>query len=90
LAHDHETLIQAAIDSDQPVQQLRSVALRLKVDGHSQRFIYELFDAFRVRLLDGESPVYDHVLDTMDLIVGWCSPENAIFDEPIPDDEPPT
>ncbi|MEO1619215.1 MAG: hypothetical protein AAFV88_25425 [Planctomycetota bacterium] len=81
----HNTLIEAALESDDPAGQLRDVAVQLKRDGVSQRAIYDLLDAFRARLSDGEQSGYDPILDTMDLIVGWCSSDRAIFDGPIPD-----
>ncbi|MEM6692242.1 MAG: hypothetical protein AAF664_22625 [Planctomycetota bacterium] len=81
------TLIETALESDDPTGQLRELALQLKRDGVSQHTIHDLFDAFRARLSDGEQPGYDAILDTMDQIVGWCSSDHAIFDGPIPDQD---
>lgn len=83
----HHTLIEAALESDDPAGQLRELALRLKQNGVSQRAIYDLFDAFRARLADGQHTGCDAILDTMDLIVGWCGSDQAIFDGPILDDD---
>jgi hypothetical protein len=39
-----------------------------------------LFELFRsVHEADSEETLYDTILDTMDLVVGWCRPGAAVF-----------
>ena len=72
-------MVQAALDSAQPADELRSVAQRVMDKGVSQADLYSLFDTFRKRLSVGELAGYDDVLDTMDLLVGWCHPDHVLF-----------
>lgn len=76
-----------ALAASDTLQSLYDLAISLKAEGFSQREIVDLFDSFRANFakVDPEPPVYDHILDTMDLLVGWGRPENRIFDSPLDD-----
>jgi hypothetical protein len=43
--------------------------------------MYDAFDTLRAKHeADADETVYDAILDTMDLITGWCAPEMKLFD----------
>src|SRR3954451_16165613 len=64
-----------ALGSAEPVEQLRSLALRLRSEGYDQDRLISVFENARqeLRSEDRESDE-DAVMDVMDFIVGWCSP----------------
>lgn len=67
--------IELALRSDEPVNQLRSLAIRLASDGLDRDAILEVFENSRreLRSAHRESDE-DVVMDVMDFLVGWCSP----------------
>jgi hypothetical protein len=65
-----------ALRSAEPVNQLRSLALRLHSGGLDKAAIIEKFEGARreLRLADREADE-DVIMDAMDCLVGWCSPQ---------------
>jgi hypothetical protein len=53
-------------------------AVQFREEGITQLEMYRVFDAARAQFQDGD-PRYDAVLDTMDYIVGYCSPQAKLF-----------
>lgn len=46
--------------------------------------MYHLFDEYRQRHhADKDETRYDAILDVMDYITGWCSPQNRLFDSEL-------
>jgi hypothetical protein len=63
-----------------PNPSLWSLALEFKDEGMSQQEMYQIFDLFRAKHQnDADETKYNAILDTMDVIWGWCSPDNRIF-----------
>jgi hypothetical protein len=81
----HEQTVNArfeiALNCESPSQKLDALAQALKEEGMTQRDMYELFDSFRKKHEhDTSETKYDAILDTMDLIVGYCLPNHKLFD----------
>lgn len=57
-------------------------AIRLRDSGVAKDELTRVFDAVRSRhSTDRDSTKCDAILDTMDRITGWCSPQNALYPE---------
>ena len=69
----------AALDAQDPARAAYYLAAQLRDEGVTQAQLYWLFDDARVALEDEDGPRYDAVLDTMDFIVGSCSPHMVLF-----------
>jgi hypothetical protein len=61
-------------------------AVQLRTEGVTQIEMYLVFDGVREGLQDGD-PRYDAVLDTMDCIVGFCSPHAKLFARSLSNEE---
>ena len=74
--------LEAALQSEQPEDELQNLVVELHAQGNSQKEIYLMFEDFRdhLRRHNRESDE-DKILDVMDVIVGWCSPHCRIFEE---------
>jgi hypothetical protein len=68
--------IEQAFQSSEPFQQLRSLVLKLLDEGHDRSSVVERFEEARqhFRKADRESEE-DVVMDVLDCLVGWCSPQ---------------
>jgi hypothetical protein len=72
--------IEHALTTATPFEALLSVAQQLRDEGVPQSELLALYDSFRERhATDTNETLYDAVLDTMDFIVGWCSPSRALY-----------
>ena len=72
-------LIENALHSPHPFEQLRSAAAALLAEGRTQKSVYELFEAVRAQLREEKRQVEeDVVMDVMDCLCGWCSPHQEI------------
>ena len=72
--------MESAIREQLPAKALAVLARSLKDEGMSQLEMYRLFDDFRDRHeLSVREHVHEAILDTMDLISGWCPPGAQIF-----------
>jgi hypothetical protein len=57
-----------------------ALAVELRDSGLTQAELLAVFNEVRARHHeDVDEPKYDAVLDVMDLIVGWCSPSQALY-----------
>jgi hypothetical protein len=64
-----------ALRSAEPVERLRSLALRLASEGYDRDAIIDVFEKARQQLRsDDRESDEDAVMDVMDFVVGWCSP----------------
>jgi hypothetical protein len=70
-----------ALQSADPVGQLRSLALDLSAQGQDRAAIIERFEATRqqLRASDREADE-DALMDALDCLVGWCRPEMKLLD----------
>ena len=76
---------------DDSSQSLRHLAVQLRDEGMAQQELYGLFDRFRaIHQNDSDEAKYEAILDSMDLISGWCSPSECLFPgQSLPVDEGP-
>ena len=73
-------LVQQALTATNPDQALLAVARELRNVGIAQRDLYRIFDAARERhAADIDETVYNAIVDTMDFIVGYCSPFMKLY-----------
>jgi hypothetical protein len=73
--------METALHGDSPFNALVALAKAFKAEGMSQRAMYGLFDQFRARHHnDTDETKYNAILDTIDLIVGWCNPNERLFE----------
>jgi hypothetical protein len=75
--------LEAALRSPEPINELRSLALRLLSEGHDKTALLGEFERMRqqLRQTDREADE-DAVMDAMDFLVGWCSPHMKLPPEP--------
>lgn len=79
---EHQSRFEAAIRASDAGQALRTLATDLSCEGYSRQAIYDLFEAFMLRLRDaGRAPEEEVVMDIMDGLMGWCHPDARIFPE---------
>ena len=76
----HEQL-QAALHSSSPVEELVEVVQQMKRAGKNQQEIYRIFEALLQTAMDAGTEQEDEAIrDVMDRIVGWCSPDQKLFE----------
>ena len=79
-ARSPEARLEAVLSGTPPLRTLE-LARELKAEGMSQAEMLALFDKFRRDYQENPDEMkYDAIVDVMDLIVGWCSPGNGLFD----------
>ena len=79
--NEGEQRIERALREASPSGALPALARALKAEGMSQREIYRLFDEYRAKYAnDADETKYDAILNTMDVIAGWCSSGDRLFD----------
>ncbi|HMF12237.1 MAG TPA: hypothetical protein VKE94_08020 [Gemmataceae bacterium] len=67
--------IEKALQSNEPVTELRNVALDLFADSQTREAVLELFERARPELREADrAGEEDAVMDVMDFLAGWCSP----------------
>ncbi|HZR21697.1 MAG TPA: hypothetical protein VFE51_30725 [Verrucomicrobiae bacterium] len=77
--------LEIALQQVEPGRAAYGVARNLRDEGMSQLDMYRLFGEFRAaHESDVDQTVYDAVLDTMDVISGWCSPGSRLYDTELP------
>lgn len=73
----------AALRSGDVYEALRESVLQLAQEGHGKEEIYAAFEQLLLRIRaqhqGSESEEEDIVLDVMDTIVGWCSPNKQLL-----------
>ncbi len=66
--------------SAEPFPALLQLATALRDAGMAQFDLQALFESFAARhQADADESRYDALLDTLDFIVGWCSPGGALY-----------
>ncbi|MCC7422801.1 MAG: hypothetical protein IT428_21190 [Planctomycetaceae bacterium] len=74
--------IELALGSDNSFSSLRSLAKELLDEGRRQEDVLRQFEEYRTILQDAHDEAGEEiVLDVMDLISGWCSPEARLAKE---------
>jgi hypothetical protein len=73
---DALTTLRDCIHKNDPVLSLRQSVFALFSDGVSKETVLASFEMFRRELQDrGDDVLEDLVLDVMDCVAGWCSPD---------------
>ena len=85
-ASEAELRLFAALDKLQPADEAYRLAETLKTEGVQQLPMYRLYVRVLHQLEDGD-PRYDAVLDTLDCIVGYCSPQGKLFEHYLSNEE---
>jgi len=63
-----------------PVEALRALALEFSTEGFDKAKILEFFEQERQRLRSTQQEsAEDAIMDAMDFLVGWCSPQMKLF-----------
>jgi hypothetical protein len=71
-----ENCFEEALRSPDPVNSVRSVALRLLAEGQDQEDVIARFENARAQLREANRDAEeDIIMDVMDCLVGWCSPQ---------------
>jgi hypothetical protein len=74
-----EECFEEALRSPAPLERLRSLALRLLSQGQDHAEIIAKFEDARQQLREANRELDEDVLmDAMDCLVGWCSPQVRI------------
>ena len=73
-----ENCFEEALRSSDPVEGLRSVALRLRAEGQEQENILAKFETPAHLREANRADDEDIIMDVMDCLVGWCSPQMRI------------
>lgn len=69
-----------ALQAPQPGRAICELAHALRDEGMSQVEMYQLFDEFRaLHQDDADETLHNGILDTRDLVVGWCSLGRGLF-----------
>lgn len=72
-------MIERALHTSNPFDELRSVVKQLFADGHDDKAVYNLFEETRAQLrTQGREAEEDMVMEVMDCLVGWCSPSQVL------------
>jgi hypothetical protein len=83
-----EKCFEEALLSTEPLRQLQSMALRLSSQGQDKSAIIAKFEEVRRQLREANRESdEDTVMDVMDCLVSWCSPQMRI---PLETSEPRT
>jgi hypothetical protein len=71
---------EGALQSSDPVGQLRALALHLSAQGQDKETILERFEVTRQDLRQANREAdEDSLMDVLDCMVGWCSPEMKLL-----------
>ena len=74
-----ERCIEEALLSAEPMRELRSLALRLSSAGQDKTAVVAKFEEARRQLREANRETdEDVVMDVMDCLEGWCSPQTRI------------
>jgi hypothetical protein len=72
--------VEAALAASPPHGALLRLAQELREGAMPQAELLALFDAARERHAnDADETNYEAILDTMDLITGWCAPSRSLY-----------
>jgi hypothetical protein len=73
--------MESALRESSPSSALVALARELKAEDTTQREMYQLFDEYRAEHeSEANESRYNAILDTMDVIAGWCKPDSRLFD----------
>ncbi|MEG1055063.1 MAG: hypothetical protein RSF79_23845, partial [Janthinobacterium sp.] len=73
----------AALDARAGLLTLRAILLRYKASGVTAAQVAALLQELRASTRNGaqEGPLEDGILDALDMVTGWCTPQLRVWDE---------
>lgn len=73
----------AALDARAGLLTLRAILLRYKDCGVTAAQVAALLQELRPSMQNGaqEGPLEDVILDALDMVTGWCTPQLRVWDE---------
>ncbi|KAB8053220.1 hypothetical protein GCN78_06645 [Janthinobacterium rivuli] len=73
----------AALDARAGLLTLRAILLRYKDCGVTAAQVAALLQELRPSMQNGaqEGPLEDGILDALDMVTGWCTPQLRVWDE---------
>lgn len=75
-----ETLLRTALESSHPFDSAHELARRLRDQGMDRPNLEKLFrEELERHREDVDDRKWDALADTLDFIVGWCSPGKELF-----------
>jgi hypothetical protein len=64
------------------IYSLRDVLVKMKEEGMSAQDAFQIFEDIRNKLQsEGNEKEEDRIMDTMDIIVGYCNPRLYVWDK---------
>jgi len=75
--------LESALQTAAPFESLLALAQQMKEQGVTQKDMYELFAAQRLRYMDTNESYADVIADVLDRIVGWCQPAHRLFESEL-------
>ena len=78
---DYHRKLAAALIDESPFDRFYKIAIEMKSNNIAKQDAYSIYTAF-LQSLDSSQEYggYESLLEVMDCIVGWCSPEQKIYD----------
>ncbi|MDO8071976.1 hypothetical protein O3299_10570 [Janthinobacterium sp. SUN176] len=73
----------AALDARAGLLTLRAILLRYRASGVTAAQVASLLHELRPSMQNGaqEGPLEDVILDALDMVTGWCTPQLRVWDE---------
>ncbi|MDO8065751.1 hypothetical protein [Janthinobacterium sp. SUN206] len=73
----------AALDARAELLTLHAILLRYRASGVKAAQVAALLQELRPSMEDGapEGPLEDVILDALDMVTGWCTPQLRVWDE---------
>jgi hypothetical protein len=76
---DWFTTFERGLSAPEPLKGLRDVVAELLAAGADRNRVQDRLEAFRVRLREQDRETdEDTVLDVLDFVTGWCSPDQRL------------
>jgi len=77
---DIDARVRAAEEAEDPFTAFYDLAVALRDEGYSQKHVESLFETLRENhTADTNETTYNAVWNVLDLVVGYCPPEDALF-----------
>ena len=71
----------AALDARAGLLTLRAILLRYRASGVTAAQVAALLQ--ELRPVTQEGPLEDAILDALDMVTGWCTPQLRVWDEQV-------
>lgn len=83
VADDPKDLLRRALQADDPSDSVYTLAVRLRDGGMKRPELEKLYtDELLLHRDSDDERKWDAIADTLDFVVGWCSPGKELYPEP--------